>query len=270
MSCKPVIVAFDVETTGLVAGVDRVVELGAVAFQGDEVLDTFSRLVNPGVPMPPAAGRVNGITDEMLAEAPPPAAALPAFLTLLRSGTPLAHNASFDVGFVGVEAEEAGLPAPCGPVLDTRGLARRAFPGRFSYSLGNLSRDLRLEMPGAHRALADAHACRRLFQACICKLTRETELTTEDLARLSGAPLDFSCHAPRQPRTARLLQQALTRGTMVAICYRSSGGALTERTIKPVAFSLVGGSVAVVAFCTLRNDTRTFRLDSIVGARAVL
>lgn len=71
MSCKPVIVAFDVETTGLVAGVDRVVELGAVAFQGDEVLDTFSRLVNPGVPMPPAAGRVNGITDEMLAEAPP-------------------------------------------------------------------------------------------------------------------------------------------------------------------------------------------------------
>jgi len=268
VSCKPVIVAFDVETTGLVVGVDRVVELGAVAFQGDEVLDTFSRLVNPGIPMPCAAGRVNGITDQMLAEAPPPAAALPGFLCLLGRGTPLAHNAAFDVGFVGMEAEEAGLPAPCGPVLDTRGLARRAFPGRFSYSLGNLSRDLQLEIPGAHRALADAHACRRLFQACARKLTGEKELTIEDLARLSGAPLDFSCHAPRQPRTARLLQRALAGGTLVDISYRSGCGALTERTIKPLSFSLVGGNVAVVAFCTLRNDTRTFLLDSIAAARA--
>jgi DNA polymerase III subunit epsilon len=269
VSCKPVIVAFDVETTGLVAGVDHVVELGAVAFKGDEVLDTFSRLVNPGVPMPCAAGRVTGITDEMLAEAPPAAAALPGFLCLLGRGTPLAHNAGFDVGFVCMEAEEAGLPVPRGPVLDTRGLARRAFPGRFSYSLGNLSRDLQLEMPVAHRALADAHACRRLFQACARNLAGEDELTIKDLARLSGDPLDFSCHAPRQPRTARLFQQALAHGSMVEISYRSSTGAVTERTIKPLSFSLVGGNVAVVAFCTLRNDTRTFCLDSIVGARAV-
>ena len=272
MSCKPLIVAFDVETTGLVAGVDRVVELGAVAFQGDEVLDTFSRLVNPGIPMPCAAGRVNGITDEMLAEAPPPAAALPGFLRLLSRGTPLAHNAAFDVGFVGTEAEEAGLSAPLGPVLDTRGLARSAFPGRFSYSLGNLSRDLQLEMPVAHRALADAHACRRLFQACARKLTGERELTTEltieDLARLSGDPLDFSCHAPRQPRTARLFQLALERGSMVDITYRSGCGAVTRRTIKPLSFSVAGGNVAVVAFCMLRNDTRTFFLESIAEARA--
>src|SRR5208283_3284835 len=107
VSCKHIIVAFDVETTGLVAGVDRVTELGAVAFQGDEVLDTFSSLVNPGISMPPDAERVTGITDEMLAEAPPPAAALPQFLRLLGSGTPVAHNAVFDVGFIGMEAEEA-------------------------------------------------------------------------------------------------------------------------------------------------------------------
>ena len=268
MSSKPVIVAFDVETTGLVAGVDRVVELGAVAFRGDEVLDTFSRLVNPGIRMPHAAERVTGITDEMLAEAPPPAAALPGFLSLLGSGTPLAHNAVFDVGFVGMEAEEACLSVPQGPVLDTRGLARKAFPGRFSYSLGNLSRDLRLEMPGAHRALADSHACRRLFQACSGKLSGEEELTIANLARLSGAPLDFCCHAPRQPRTARLLQQALCCGRMVDITYRSACGEVTRRTIKPPSFSVVGGNVAVVAFCTLRNETRTFSLDSIAEARA--
>jgi len=267
VSSNPVIVAFDVETTGLVAGVDRVVELAAVAFQGDEVLDAFTRLVNPGVPMPTAASRVTGITDELLAEAPPPAAALPQFLCMLRRGTPVAHNAPFDVGFVSVEVEEAGLPAPEGPVLDTRGLARRAFPGRFSYGLANLVRDLNLETPGAHRALADAHACRQLFQACVRTLTKDAELSIPELARLSGAPLDFSGNAPRQPRTARLLQQALAGGAMVDICYRSGDGALTNRTIKPLSFSLVGGRVAVVAFCTLRNDTRTFFLDAITEAR---
>jgi DNA polymerase III subunit epsilon len=268
VSCKPVIVAFDVETTGLVAGVDRVVELGAVAFQGDEILDTFSRLVNPGIPMPPVAARVTGITDELVAEAPPPADELPGFLGFLGRGTPLAHNAAFDVAFVGMEAEEAGLCAPQGPVLDTRGLARSAFPGRFSYSLGNLSRDLQLEMTSAHRALPDALACRRLFLACAHKLTGETELMIEDLARLSGDPLNFSCHAPRQPRTARILQLALSRGSMVDITYRSSCGEVTQRTIKPLSFSVVGGNVAVAAFCTLRNETRTFFLDSIAEARA--
>ena len=267
MSCKHVIVAFDVETTGLVAGVDRVTELAAVAFQGDEVLDTFSCLVNPGFSMPADAGRVTGITDEMLAEAPPPAAALPGFLRLLGLGTPLAHNAVFDVGFVGMEAEEAGLVPPRGPVLDTRGLARRAFPGRFSYSLGNLTRDLRLEMPGAHRALADSHACRRLFQACWRVLAAGGNLGTGDLARLSGPPLDFTCHAPTQPRIARILQSVLSGGGLVDIVYRSARGEITRRTIRPLSFSVVGGNVAVVAFCRLRNDTRTFSLGSILEAR---
>ncbi len=267
MNNNPVIVAFDVETTGLVAGVDRVVELAAVAFQSDEILGVFSRLVNPGIPMPPAASRVNGITDELLAEAPPPAAALPDFLRLLGRGTPVAHNAAFDVGFVGVEAETAGLPAPEGPVLDTRGLARCAFPGRFSYGLANLARDLGLETPGAHRALSDAHACRQLFRSCLGKLEKDADLSIQDLIRLSGAPLDFRGNAPRQPRTARLLQQALASGAMVDISYRSSCGILTNRLIKPISFSTVGGSVAVVAFCTLRNDTRTFFLGAITEAR---
>ena len=173
-----------------------------------------------------------------------------------------------------MEAEEAGLAPPRGPVLDTRGLARRAFPGRFSYSLGNLTRDLRLEMPGAHRALADSHACRRLFQACWRVLAADKELTADgelsvaELSRLSGPALDFTCHAPPQPRTARLLQAALADGTPVEITYRSACGEITRRTIRPQSFSVVGGNVAVIAFCMLRNDMRTFSLGSIMEARA--
>jgi len=261
-SAPPVVAAFDVETTGLIPGVDRIVELGAVLFQGENVLATFDQLVDPGIPMPPEARKVNGISDVMLQGMPDIAAALPAFLALLSKGTPVAHNAVFDVGFLSADIMAAGLEAPEGPVLDTRTLARRAFPGRFSYILANLVRDLGLEVKGAHRALADAHACRLLYLQCMRTGSIET------LTRSCGEPLDFISHAPRMARTAAALQHAIAAGAEVEIAYRSARGEKTVRTIRPRAFSCMGGSVGVVAFCSLRNERRTFLLDSITVVHA--
>ena len=260
---QPLMAAFDVETTGLIPGVDRIVELGAVLFQGEDVLETFDQLVDPGIPMPQDARKVNGICDGMLQGMPSVAAALPPFLALVSKGTPVAHNAVFDVGFLSVDIMAAGLEAPQGPVLDTRILARRAFPGRFSYSLSNLVRDLSIEVTGAHRALADAHACRLFYLQCV------RAGGVEKLARSCGEPLDFTVHAPRFARTAALLQRAIAAGAEVGITYRSARGEKTERTIRPLSFSCMGGSVGVVAFCSLRNEKRTFLLDSITVERTV-
>jgi DNA polymerase III epsilon subunit family exonuclease len=258
----PVLAAFDVETTGLIPGVDRIVELGAVLFQGETVLAAFDQLVDPGIPMPPEALKVNGISDCMLRGMPDIAAALPPFLALLSRGTPVAHNAVFDVGFLCTDITASGLAAPEGQVLDTRILARRAFPGRFSYSLANLVRDLELEVTGAHRALADAHACRLLYLQCMRAGSIET------LTGSCGEPLDFTTHAPRLARTAAALQHAISAGEEVEIAYRSARGEKTVRTIRPRAFSCIGGSVGVVAFCSLRNERRTFLLDSITVLHA--
>jgi len=258
---QPLVAAFDVETTGLIPGVDRIVELGAVLFQGEDILEIFDQLVDPGIPMPRDAQKVHGISDSMLRGMPSIAAALPRFLALVSKGTPVAHNAVFDVGFLSVDIMAAGLEAPDGPVLDTRILARRAFPGRFSYGLSNLVRDLGLEVTGVHRALADAHACRLLYLQCM------REGGVEKLARSCGEPLDFTAHAPRMARTAAALQQAIAAGEDVEIAYRSARGELTERIIQPLSFSCIGGSVAVVAFCSLRNERRTFLLDSITMMR---
>jgi DNA polymerase III subunit epsilon len=252
-------VAFDLETTGLIAGVDRIVELGAVLFEEDQVLDTWDQLVDPGIPMPAAAGRVNGITDDMLAGKPRIEDVLPGFLSFLGRGTPVAHNACFDVGFLCAAMDQAGCTPPPGPVLDTRGLAKRAFPGRFSYSLANLSRDYRLEVSGAHRALADAHTCRLLFLLC--------GETAPARSGACGPPLDFTENAPQGPRTAALLKKAMDHEGLVDIEYRSTRGELSARTIKPLSFSTMGGALVVNAFCGLRNMERTFRLDSILAAR---
>jgi DNA polymerase III subunit epsilon len=263
VSEKPLFVAFDLETTGLFAGVDRIVECAAVAFRGAEVADTFARLVDPGMPIGADASRVSGITDAMVKGAPPIGEVLPDFAAFLGRGTAMAHNAVFDVGFLSAALAVAGMSGPPGPVLDTRGLARRAFPGRRSYSLENLARDLDLGTPGAHRALADAHTCRLLFGACT-----HAWLTVEQLAEMSGPALDFGEHAPRAPRIAAVLDRARAVNALVDISYRDAREESTDRRIRPLAFAMVGGSTAIRAFCTLRNEERVFRLDSIMEARA--
>ncbi len=274
MSSKTLFTAFDLETTGLVPGVDRIVELAAVLFQEDEVLEEWASLVDPGIPIPPDAGTVNGITDSMVRGQPGVDAVLPAFLGFLSRGVPVAHNAAFDVGFLCAAMEAAGIQPPPGPVLDTRALARRAFPGRFSFALMNLARDMNLRgcedahraLADAHRALADAHTCRRVLRAAAAALGAGRELTVEELVCLSGA-LDFTAHAPRQQKTATLLQRARVDGREVEIEYRSGQGDMTRRRIRPLSFTRVGSNIAVVAWCYLRKGNRTFILESITSIR---
>jgi DNA polymerase-3 subunit epsilon len=276
---ETVFVAFDTETTGLIAGVDRLVEVAAVAFRGERILREHEQLVDPGIPIPPGAQAINNISDEMVRGKPSIREALPGLLAVLHEGIPVAHNAGFDAGFLLPEIERTGFRAPDTPILDTRGLARAAFPGRQSYGLDNLSRDPDVRglagdpvggPPGglgpggaAHRALADAHACMALFKACARRLTARGCGSVEDLLRLSGPRLDLGAHAPRQPRFAAMLEEARQAGASVEIEYVSASGEGTVREIKPLAFGVMGGAAVVRAFCRLRNQERTFRLDAI-------
>ncbi len=155
------------------------------------------------------------------------------------------------------------------PSLIPAGLHGKPFPGRWSYSLANLAADLDLRgTEDAHRALADAHTCRRLFLACAAALGQERPLTVAELAEASG-PLGFVEHAPRHQRVAALLDRARKAGDDVEIDYRSGAGKTTTRTIRPLTFTRAGPGIAVVAYCRLRKASRTFMLDSILAVRTV-
>ena len=136
-------VAFDLETTGLVARIDRVVEIAAVRFTASgQLIDRFEQLVNPERPMSPAAEAVHGISDADLAGAPVAREVLPRFLAFL--GDPhatamVAHNASFDAGFLGSELRRAGYQAPQHRIFDTLALARRRHPELSSHRLASLA-----------------------------------------------------------------------------------------------------------------------------------
>jgi DNA polymerase-3 subunit epsilon len=167
---KLIFTAFDTETTGLDPRTCRVVELGGVRFDALGVTSRFNALINPGTPMPVEASRVNGITDAMLAGKPDMREVLPDFLAFARGTVLVAHNAPFDVSFVNEELSRMGKGPLDHRVVDTRILAREAFPGLPKYALQDLASRLGIEAKDAHRAEDDARVCMELFLRCVAAL----------------------------------------------------------------------------------------------------
>ncbi len=158
-------VVFDLETTGL-SSRDRITEIGAVRMECGEVTATFSSLVNPGRPIPYEVQRLTGITNAMVASAPGIEELLPAFLDFVGDCPLVAHNASFDVGFLFRECEALGLTVDV-PLVDTLRLARRVWPGLPTYKLVYLTDYFCISQSSAHRAWCDAEATGKLY--CMMK-----------------------------------------------------------------------------------------------------
>lgn len=159
-----VFLAVDVETTGLSPRNGRIVELAAIRFSPGGPAEERSWLVNPGMPIPPSAIRVHGITDAMVASSPAIGAVLAEFLPWATGCVILAHQARFDLGFIEAEAARAGLPFQPAVTVDTLPLFRLWFPESDRHTLEALSTMLpREEVEGFHRALGDARLLRALF-----------------------------------------------------------------------------------------------------------
>lgn len=184
-------IAFDTETTGLYPVVGRLVEIGAVQFRLDgEETAVFEQLIDPGVPIPPDAQAVNQIADEMVRGQPPIGAVLPGFADFL-DGTDnvlIAHNAAFDIDFIGVDMLRLGFILPRHMVFDTLLLAQSVAPGLVSYGLGALSIMLGATRGQKHRAVSDSRLTKEVFRALLRR--NPTIKTIADLARVAP-PLSF-------------------------------------------------------------------------------
>jgi DNA polymerase-3 subunit epsilon len=253
-------IAFDFETTGLSKLDDRVVEVGAIKFdsEGREIA-TFERLVNPLRPSNPRARAVHGISDEELALAPLAGVVFPSFLEFL--GQPdstilLAHNASFDAGFLGAEIARLGRAMPGHEVLDTLAFARRRLPQLRSHRLDLLAQYFGLDAHGPHRALADSRRVMALWFA----LGGEEGLATV-------APAIYPIHDPAGPMPAPRgwdrLADAATRGLRVRIVYEGGRRGIVPREITPRRFLNRGGVAYVASFCHIDTKEKEFRLDRV-------
>ncbi len=152
-------VALDLETTGLNAEKDQIIEVGAVKVQDGEPVDRFETLVNPGRPIPHEITLLTGIRNEDVIRQPSFEQVAPALDRFVGAAPVVAHNASFDLGFLrarGLLVETTGL--------DTWELASVLIPSRPSYSLASLAAHFGIDSPNQHRALNDADVTARLFE----------------------------------------------------------------------------------------------------------
>ncbi|MDE2860617.1 MAG: exonuclease domain-containing protein [Chloroflexota bacterium] len=174
-------VALDLETTGLMPDSDEIIEVGAVRFQDDRVLDVFHTRVNPYRPLPQFIQELTGLKQSDVDSAPPFSAIAPALEEFIGSSPIVGQNVDFDLAFLA----KKGLTVSA-PVYDTREMASIFMPRLREYSLAHLVATLGLEHANPHRALDDAEVTARVFHALNTRAMQLDAGLLSELARLYG------------------------------------------------------------------------------------
>ena len=214
-------IVVDLETTGLGAGAE-ITEIGGVRVRNGAVVDEFSSLVRPSRPIPPFITSLTGITPAMVADADPIACVLERFMEwsgLAASDSPVlvAHNASFDVGFLRRAARACARPWPRVRVVDTLALARLALPRPLvrNHKLGTIASYFGTATVPEHRALGDARATGEILLGFIDLLAGAGATDVEDLIALTDqAPArrpstpDFVADLPASPGVYHFIDTA--------------------------------------------------------------
>lgn len=173
------VIVFDLETTGLSAQNDRIIEIGAVRLQNGEIVEEFDTFVDPERPIPAKITELTGINDAMVAGAPREGEALDKFYQFCKDARILvAHNASFDTGFVRAAATRLGKDYPF-TSIDTVAISRALFSHLKNHKLDTIAEYLRLPEFEHHRACDDARELGLIFAKMV------EELATKDVTRVS-------------------------------------------------------------------------------------
>jgi DNA polymerase III epsilon subunit family exonuclease len=206
-------VAFDVETTGLHAAKDEVIEVAGVKFTLEKkmgklipkTLNTYSSLIKPNRFIPEESTRIHNITNEMVEEAPDAKKVLGEFFRFCGLSTVLvAHNAAFDAEFLGKTLKKNSLPLPGNPILDSLKITKKSMVEASSQKLGNLAKKLGNQIhldvnsEDLHRALYDCEVLREVFTVCLSKRFPEKDLTMDkaisNIEKIHGPVLNFKSY----------------------------------------------------------------------------
>lgn len=188
-SLLPRFVAIDVETTGLKAASQRIIEVALVRFEDGVETGRFNQLVNPGRRIPDYISKLTGIRDDDVADASPFADLADQIVEFLGTDVLVGHNVGFDIGFLDAELGRIHIGKLINEAVDTLTLATRLVPGMRRPSLDRVARQVGLSPRKIHRAGVDA------------VLTAEVALRLEAEARRQGAASFDALKVLGTPRT---------------------------------------------------------------------
>ena len=170
----------DLETTGISITTEKITEVGIMKVKNGEVIDEFEIFVNPEKPIPQRVVEVTNITDEMVKDAETIDKVFPKILEFVGDSIIVAHNASFDVGFLKHNAKLLGYEFN-NTYIDTLPLAKDLFPDLKKYKLGKIADSLGIEVDVAHRALADVDTTVKVFNVMLKKLKDKGINTVDEI-----------------------------------------------------------------------------------------
>ena len=176
-------VVFDVETTGLSAIYNDLIQVAASKMYKGNIVAEFDEFINPGHPLSAFTTELTGITDDHVKNAKPLVQVLKEFQEFCKDTVLVAHNATFDVGFMNANYERHGLPRITQPVIDTLEFARNLYPEYKRHGLGPLTKRFGVALEHHHMANYDAEATGRLLFIFIKEVAEKHGVT--DLARLN-------------------------------------------------------------------------------------
>ena len=291
----------DVETTGASPRWgDRIIEIGIVRYEQGRPVARYEALVDPRRPIAAGVTALTGISQDMVAGQPGFKDRLQDILGLLRGAVLVGHNVRFDLAFLIAELRRCGMsltgalsaapPAPPAPafaeslfgpglggglpitlpdrpavaphVLDTVRLARRRF-GRGGNALQRLSRRFGIYPSVAHRALADAEATGLVLERLLEPMGGFEAMLVDVMQAQGGALRLEKLQTEPEPLPMEIFD-AIEAGRPVRMIYLDRESRRTDRVITPIRIRRRRGTAALVAYCQLRNEQRTFKLDRIV------
>lgn len=153
----------DIETTGASLNSDRVIEVGILRVENNTLVKTFNSLVDPGVYIPKEITRLTGITEELIKGAPSFSQIKEEILELMEGCTIVAHNASFDYGFIKNELKRFNTNFSAKRICTVK-LSRALFPEFPKHDLSSIITRFNFDCPARHRAFDDAKVLWDFFQ----------------------------------------------------------------------------------------------------------
>lgn len=256
-------VAFDTETSGAYPIESEVIELGAVKWHQGKVIEKFQTLLKPSKPLVPENIRIHGITNEMVADAPLMQTEILKFCDFVEGSVLMAHHAPFDLGFITLDIERAGLRFPTNALLCTS-LLSRALLHTTNHKLQTLIQELHLEGGAAHRAYDDAYACLQVFFKCLEKL--EPEVSLKKLLDIQKKEISWDKYRIFSSGQAKLLSlaKACQQQKTIHIVYEGGQSKGQPRPIRPFGIVRNPDGDYVHAECGLDFQRKRFYLDKIL------
>lgn len=247
--------AIDLETTGINPFTEKIIEIGAVKFDLNGIIDTFECMIDPEIRIPSDSMKIHGISNDMVSGQKKINDIMKPFSEFVGDSILVIQNPSFDISFLEMEYMRYGKKFRYNTAYDTVILSRRAFPGLENYKLDTLCGHLNIDLKH-HRAFSDASACMSVFLHAIKKNKDYASWYLDDLEYYAGP--SFRESIIKELKTKKCRGSTIIPGREFMIDYIDSTGNETRRKISVRGIFQRGRQTIIHAYCHLRHEERFF------------